>query len=92
MTFEEIMTESNRIKGLLNECENADEVHLVADAERTSVKALAGLGGEGKTQAHQIANLKASMLHIFDRWHYLPETAPNTPLLARLSALRAFCG
>ena len=51
--------ESDRIKDRLRACTTPQEVHEVADQERAAVRALAQTD---KTQAIQIANLKAYRL------------------------------
>lgn len=56
-----MLEEANRIKDRLRACDTADQVRNVADEERETVREMAK-SAEGKTQAIQIANLKAYML------------------------------
>ncbi|GGE30102.1 hypothetical protein GCM10011360_17710 [Primorskyibacter flagellatus] len=56
-----MLEEANRIKDRLRACRTADEVRNVADEERETVLEMAKTP-EGKTQAIQIANLKAYTL------------------------------
>lgn len=53
------MGEAERIKDRLRACKTVQEIHDVADQERSAVKALAGVD---RTQAIHVANLKSYML------------------------------
>lgn len=60
-----LISEANRIKDRLRQCETAPELEAVADEERPKVKAMAETP-EGKTLAIQIANLKKYRLWLIE--------------------------
>lgn len=59
-----VLDESNRIREKLRKARNVEEINLVADECRPTVKALIEHSEEGKTQARIIANLKEYRLRM----------------------------
>ena len=60
--MKDLLSEANRIKGLMRKCKTEAELEAVADQERANVQAMNRAGGEAKTLAIQIVNLKAFLL------------------------------
>lgn len=58
----EILTEANRIKDRMRECQNEGELLCVCDEERQNVRRLADSGDEARVLAFHISNLKAYLI------------------------------